>query len=179
MCAELPSPALCSVAEDFYLSGSPIRSATTLHELESWETRHGAKYAKQFYYCVGAEIVVLGNIDPRQGLVTGARAKIVELLGPTAFIVQLARPPTHMGSCCVTLHKRKQKMSLGKNVIQRYQFPAILAFSLTFHRFQGHSSKSALDSNLGARTTLCNCLTFCSAGGYALPEPRLRSVETR
>ena len=121
------------------MSGSPIRKPTTLHELESWEDRHGAKYARLFYYCVDAEIVVLGNVDPRQGLVTGARAKIVELLGPTAFIVKLMNPPTHMGSCFVTLHKQKRRMNLGKNTIERFQFPAVLAFCLTFHRFQGQT----------------------------------------
>ena len=130
------------MAEDFYLSGSPIRNQRTLHELEVWENRHGAKYAKQFYYCVDAEIVIIGNVDPRNGLVTGARGKIVELLGATAFIVQLANPAAHMGSSFVTLHKQKQTINLGKNAVQRYQFPAMLAFCLTFHRFQGQTIMS-------------------------------------
>ena len=127
------------MAEDFYPSGSPIKDATLLADLESYERRHGAKFAKHFYYSEGAEIVLLRNVDPKQGLVTGARATIVEILGPNAFIIKLAKPPPHMGSPYVTLHKQKYPMSLGKNYVQRYQFPAILAWCLTFHRFQGQT----------------------------------------
>jgi ATP-dependent DNA helicase PIF1 len=90
--------------------------------------------------CVGAQIVVLANLDQDKGIVNGTRGKIIDLLSNKIKIKRVDN-----SVCDIEYHKC---MNAENPEITVSYMPVKLAYALTIHRSQG-MTLDALEVDIG------------------------------
>jgi ATP-dependent DNA helicase PIF1 len=106
-----------------------------------------APYESNLLLKVGAQVMLLTNMDPELGLVNGSRGVVKELTdnGPVVEFMGLEKPKL------IKAHIWKLD---GDEPIGREQIPLRLGYALTIHKAQGASLDSAM-VDIGEATFEC------------------------
>lgn len=99
--------------------------------------------------CIGAQVMLISNLDPEEGLVNGSLG-VVRQLSPNVVII-------FDNGCETTIDRKDFEVDDGNVMLVRKQLPLILAWAMTIHKCQG--------------ATLSNVITdlskvFCNAQIY-------------
>lgn len=99
--------------------------------------------------CVGAQVMLISNLDPDEGLVNGSLG-VVRQLSPNVVVI-------FDNGCEITIDRKGFEVDDGQMMLIRKQLPLILAWAMTIHKCQG--------------ATLSNVITdlskvFCNAQIY-------------
>jgi ATP-dependent DNA helicase PIF1 len=119
----LPGSLSTSVAKDFYKT-----------EKSRKENENGFSCVETLNLKVGAQVMLLINIDPNACLVNGSRGVVTHLPDKNN---ELTVCFLHGQSLKLGLHTQEIEDDHGKVVAYRRQFPFKLAFALTVHKSQG------------------------------------------
>ena len=109
--------------------------------------------------CVGAQVMLISNIDIENGLVNGSRGVVTKL----GFLPTVVFDNGHE----VELERVNFEVDMGKQCIKRLQIPLILGWALTIHKCQGATLTSVV-------TDLSK--VFCNAQSYVTLS-RVRSLD--
>lgn len=109
--------------------------------------------------CIGAQVMLIKNLDMEKGLVNGSRGVITKLEPLPTVVFDNGEE--------VLIERTTFEVDSGKYIMKRLQYPLILAWALTIHKCQG--------------STLTNVVTdlskvFCNAQAYVTLS-RVRSLE--
>jgi len=96
----------------------------------------GCPGEKTVNYCVGAQVMLISNLDISRGLVNGARGVIIDFVPSTDEFNMHPVVKFHNGIEC-TISPYRWNIDHPKYTINRIQFPLILAWSISVHKSQG------------------------------------------
>lgn len=131
---------------DLIKSGAKKMEYEVKYEVKSKDKEKTIKWVKnmdipeKIELCVGAQIVVLANLDQDKGIVNGTRGKIIELL-PNKIKIKRVNNTV----CNIEYHKC---VNAENPEITVSYLPVKLAYALTIHRSQG-MTLDALEIDIG------------------------------
>lgn len=139
-----------------------VKKTSTIRDITSSEIEQLNKVvtvADQLNLTVGAQVMLVINLDFDKGLVNGSRG-VVTKVGPEPTVI-------FDNGCEEVIERCYFESDTGNTILRRLQFPLILAWALTIHKCQG--------------ATLTNVITdlrkvFCNGQSYVTLS-RVKSLE--
>ena len=123
-------------------TGTSVRTASVTEPAIQRELDHldkDAPYEHNLELCVGAQVMLIANIDQEQGLVNGSRGVIT---GYSPGGLPMVRFIGHTDS--VPIDRHNWWLSEPDDSIGRAQIPLRIAYAITIHKSQGATLDSAL-----------------------------------
>lgn len=135
----LPSEPAAGTLDKFLKTTTKTIHGLTSEEIQ-WKVEHldkDAPYEKELCLKVGAQVMLITNLNQEAGLINGSRGVVKGFDGDGLPLVLFASTNS---TSVVKLHKWKAE---GDVPIEREQIPLRLAYALTIHKAQGASLDSA------------------------------------
>ena len=136
------------------------KMASSLTKTEQTILDNVCRASRELELCVGAQVMLIWNMDVPAGLVNGSRGVITKFdQGRPVVVYDNGRE--------VKTEKFDFEVDIGKEVLVRKQFPLMLAWALTIHKCQGATLTHVI-------ADLSKC--FCNAQSYVTLS-RVRDME--